>query len=71
MDLGAGLLNCCIEEGFQIWVARGGEAVVGVEAELVEEVEAGEAMVEVVRLEEDRVKLGSLDSQGGLGNAGE
>jgi len=28
-------------------------------------------MVKVVRLEEDRVKLGSLDGEGGLGDAGE
>ncbi len=64
LKLSAGLLDGPIEIGLEIGVARGGEAVVGVETELVEEVEAGEVVIEIVGLQEDRVDLCSLDSEG-------
>ena len=69
-QLGASLLDGAVEMGIEVGVAGGGEAVVGIEAELVEEVEAGKVMVGGVGLEEEGVEVGGLGGEGEVDFAG-
>lgn len=69
-ELSTGLLDGAMEMGLQVGVAGGGEAVIGIEAELVEEVEAGEVVVGGVGLKEEGMEVGGLGGEGEMDFAG-